>query len=400
MYKIYVDKILFNKEKAWKNIANDEQYDVVSYNGFSDLIVRLNIEDNNIIYLFDYSTSNDCYEKIRVLKGKFASCALNVVNNGIKLEAKHLNRLGVNATVKSNDANAIRGTVASSAALVDTYNSESYVHVEEQAYKDISVVSVIGASGGVGKTTIATNLAASFAEFGLKTCLVDFSLQFGDVGLYTNIKPNFTVYDLLLNNKDFTPNLNLFIEHVNANLFVLPAPVLPEQADYISRSMVSKLIRNLSTAFDVIIFDTPAIINDLCLEKTNVVKPITNKKTNHLFVTLLSSILVWFVAVLVFTILKIIPATENYPVWLSFIFAIPSTFIVLTVFAVMWYGNIFRCIAVSGIVWGTVLALQLVFYISNVNNTSLLYVVGAIFQVLVITWFIMIIIKQKQKAND
>lgn len=141
-------------------------------------------------------------------------------------------------------------------------------------------------------------------------------------------------------------------------------------------------------------------INDLCLEKTNVVKPITNKKTNHLFVTLLSSILVWFVAVLVFTILKIIPATENYPVWLSFIFALPSTFIVLTVFAVMWYGNIFRCIAVSGIVWGTVLALQLVFYISNVNNTSLLYVVGAIFQVLVITWFIMIITKQKQKAND
>ena len=63
MYKVYVDKVLFNKEKAWKNIANESKYEVISYHGFSDLIVKLNIEDDNIIYLFDYSTSNDCYEK-------------------------------------------------------------------------------------------------------------------------------------------------------------------------------------------------------------------------------------------------------------------------------------------------------------------------------------------------
>lgn len=268
MYKVYVDRALFSKEKFWKNIANNEKYEVVSYNGFPDLIVKLSLEDNNIIYLFDYSTSNDCYEKIRVLKGKFASCALNVVTNGVKLEAKHLNRLGVNATLKASSSADINDSLNNSVTLIDSYNSENYVHVDESEheYRDINVISVIGASGGVGKTTVAVNLAASFAEFGLKTCVVDFSLQFGDVGMFTNIKPNFTIYDLLLNNKDFTPNLNLFIEHVNPNLFVLPAPVLPEQADYINRSMVSKLIRNLSTAFDVVVFDTPSIVNDLCLE--------------------------------------------------------------------------------------------------------------------------------------
>ena len=282
MYKVYVDKVLFNKEKAWKNIANESKYEVISYHGFSDLIVKLNIEDDNIIYLFDYSTSNDCYEKIRVLKGKFSACALNIVSNGIKLEAKHLNRLGVNASIKANDANAIRETVANSAALVDTFNNESYVHVEDHEYKDISVVSVIGASGGVGKTTIATNLAASFAEFGLKTCLVDFSLQFGDVAMFTNVKPNFTVYDMLLNKMDLTPNLNLFIEHVNPNLFVLPAPVLPEQADYINRAMVSKLIQNLSTSFDVLVFDTPSVVNDLNLELYKLSKQIVMVTTKDL----------------------------------------------------------------------------------------------------------------------
>ena len=283
MYKVYVDKVLFNKEKAWKNLANDEELEVISYVGFGDLISKLNLEDNNIIYLFDYSTSNDCYEKIRVLKGKFATCALNIVSNGVKLEAKHLNRLGVNATLKANAHNAIVESVNSSKELVDTYNSESYVHVEDNhEYKDISVISVIGASGGVGKTTIATNLAAAYAEFGLKTCIVDFSLQFGDVSMFTNIKPNFTVYDMLLNNNDFTPNLNLFIEHVNPNLFVLPAPVLPEQADYINRSMVSKLIKNLSTSFDVVIFDTPSIVNDLCLELYKLSKQIILVTTKDL----------------------------------------------------------------------------------------------------------------------
>ena len=268
MYKVYVDKVLFSKDRAWKNISNDGRFELISYSGFQDLVLKLNLEDDNIIYLVDYSTSNDCYEKIRVLKGKFASCALNIIVNGIKLEGKHLNRLGVNLTIKPNAGDDIRESLNSSVNLIDSYNNENYIHVDdsEVEYKDVAVVSVIGASGGVGKTTVATNLAASFAEFGLKTCLVDFSLQFGDVSMFTNVKPNFTVYDMLLNKRDFTPNLNLFIEHANPNLFVLPAPVLPEQADYFARSMISKLIKILSTAFDVVVFDTPSVVNDLCLE--------------------------------------------------------------------------------------------------------------------------------------
>ena len=86
-------------------------------------------------------------------------------------------------------------------------------------------------------------------------------------------------------------------------------------------------------------------------------------------------------------------------VWFCFIIAIPVTFIVLIVFATMWYNNVFRCICVSGIVWGLVLTLQLIFYTNSVNNTSLLYVVGAVFQVLVILWFIMISIQKKQKKS-
>lgn len=267
MYKIYVDKGFLSKNKVWKNLES-EDCKVIVCNGFSDLVMKIEVEGKNIVYLYDYSSNSDCYDKARVLKGKFPNTVINIVTNGVNVNPKHLNRIGVNSMIKGNDAKTVTENIAQSKRLADTYSSDQYVHIDESEikYKEINVVSVIGPSGGVGKTTIATNLAASFAEFGLKTCLVDLSLQFGDVGLFTNIKPTFTVYDLMVNNRDFNPNMNLFIEHVNPNLFVLPAPVLPEQADYITRSMVAKMIKNLSVYFDVVVFDTPSIINDLCLE--------------------------------------------------------------------------------------------------------------------------------------
>ena len=39
MYKVYVDRALFSKDKYWKNLANNEKYEVISYTGFSDLIL-------------------------------------------------------------------------------------------------------------------------------------------------------------------------------------------------------------------------------------------------------------------------------------------------------------------------------------------------------------------------
>lgn len=140
-------------------------------------------------------------------------------------------------------------------------------------------------------------------------------------------------------------------------------------------------------------------INDLVYEKQEIIKPKTVKKTNHLFVTLLSGILVWFIATLTFVTFMVVPATSNNPNWLAFIIAIPVFFIVLTVFACLWYKNVFRCISVSGIVWGVVTTLQIILYLNNLKNNSLIYILAGVFQILVVLWFIMVACQKKSKIK-
>lgn len=140
-------------------------------------------------------------------------------------------------------------------------------------------------------------------------------------------------------------------------------------------------------------------INDLVYEKQEPIKPKTVKKTNHLFVTLLSGILVWFIATLTFVSLMLIPATSSYDNWLTFIIAIPVFFIVLTVFAGLWYKNVFRCICVSGIVWGVVITLQIILLLNGLKNNSLIYIIAGVFQILVILWFIMVAYQKKTKIK-
>jgi pilus assembly protein CpaE len=63
------------------------------------------------------------------------------------------------------------------------------------------VVSVLKAVGGVGATTLTTQLAARFAgreeAFGRDVCLLDLDLQFGDAAFQLGLSPTLSVADLL-----------------------------------------------------------------------------------------------------------------------------------------------------------------------------------------------------------
>ena len=117
-------------------------------------------------------------------------------------------------------------------------------------------------------------------------------------------------------------------------------------------------------------------------EETPAVIPVKNKKLSHFFVTILSFILVWLVATIVFVFLNLfLPDVDK--LWLAFIYAIPVGFIVLTVFCALWWSRVLTSISVITLAWTLMLSIYLTF---DLDNLWLLFVICIPFTLITIFW--------------
>ena len=130
------------------------------------------------------------------------------------------------------------------------------------------VIAVFSPKGGVGRTTVAVNLAVAAAtELNQKVVLVDASFQFGDVGVLLNLNPKGkSIADLLPELETGEPeSLDTFVVTHSAGIRVLLAPPTPETAELITPSAVRKIIEKLRYEADVVIVDCAAFFNDTTL---------------------------------------------------------------------------------------------------------------------------------------
>jgi pilus assembly protein CpaE len=130
------------------------------------------------------------------------------------------------------------------------------------------ILVVYSPQGGVGKTTVATNLAAALMREGTKVLLVDCDLQFGDVGVFLNLQAQNTLTELSHNalEEDLDMDLveNVLIKH-DSGLKVLLAPLTPEDAETVVVDGVVKLLGRLKASFDFIVVDTATRLDDMTL---------------------------------------------------------------------------------------------------------------------------------------
>lgn len=132
---------------------------------------------------------------------------------------------------------------------------------EYQKINKCRMITVFSNKGGIGKTSVASNLALELAKTTKENvALIDLNFQLGDITTFLDLKPSFNISYMLKNldkiNKDFL--LNALEKYKNTSLYVLADPPYFKQADDISSKQVARLFDILKDSFSYIVVDTDA----------------------------------------------------------------------------------------------------------------------------------------------
>jgi pilus assembly protein CpaE len=124
--------------------------------------------------------------------------------------------------------------------------------------KRAKIIHVIPTMGGCGATTVSCNVAASLAQK-TKTCLVDMDLVRGGVASQFNIKPRYTIADVMESAEKLDKQLldnALTLFRANNNLAVLARPDLPEDTQRVTAGGLQRLFNILGRVFDYAVVDS------------------------------------------------------------------------------------------------------------------------------------------------
>ncbi len=157
--------------------------------------------------------------------------------------------------------------------ILDLYEKDlkrrEVLYGRKQHEEDIKpkIISIFSTKGGVGKSTIATNIATAIAQkTEERVALVDFDLQFGDVSVMLNLYPERTVMELVKDIQSLDKELleDYMMLH-NSGVRVLPAPSRPEYAEFVTGGNIQRILRTLKESYKYIVVDMAPAFDDVNL---------------------------------------------------------------------------------------------------------------------------------------
>jgi pilus assembly protein CpaE len=134
------------------------------------------------------------------------------------------------------------------------------------------IIVVYSPKGGVGCTTVATNLAVTLHNDETPVVLVDGNLQFGDVAVMLNERGKNSVVDLAPRVDELDPDVveDVLISHKMSGIRVLPAPARPEQAESVSGEAFGKILKYLRRLYSYVVVDAASTLTDAVLSAIDV----------------------------------------------------------------------------------------------------------------------------------
>jgi len=155
----------------------------------------------------------------------------------------------------------------------------------ESAGKRGRVVSVIGAKGGVGVTTVAVNLAASYQARSpeAKVVLLDMTIPYGEVQLFLDVRPKFHWGEAVRNisRLDAAYLMGILAKHPSG-LYLLPPPSQFEDIQLATPESIGAILELLARIFDLVVVDLGIYIDEVALRVMDLSEVIYLVAVQHL----------------------------------------------------------------------------------------------------------------------
>jgi transcriptional regulator with XRE-family HTH domain len=120
------------------------------------------------------------------------------------------------------------------------------------------------------------------------------------------------------------------------------------------------------------------------------------REENRRIIQMLSSLLVWGIALLVYIVLS----SVNLPrTWVTFVYAIPINAIVLLVLRSAWRKFNRNELLISAIVWGCLLSIHMTLLVYAEVNVWKVYMLGILGQAVISLWFRMLRAPKKESPD-
>lgn len=184
-----------------------------------------------------------------------------VVSHEVLTEAL---RCGMWEVVATSDASGLRDALNRVGAVARAMREEALSAPGPAAVRQGGLVTVFSTKGGVGKSLVATNLAAALTDLGNRVCVVDLDVNGGDVSLMLQLSPAHTLAHLagIAADLDASGVQSLLVED-RSGLAVLAAPV--HLGTPVPSAPMTAVLEMLKQLYDIVVVDTSGSFDDFAL---------------------------------------------------------------------------------------------------------------------------------------